>query len=251
MEARKFRIDNYIQVPGFAIVELGLSGNELLCYSLIYGFTQDDETEFHGSLNYVSSALNVTKQNAKKIIDRLLERGLIEKKELYFSGVKFCHYVAKRHSVAETATGYIQNNNGVIETITPPVIETIPNNKDIDITNGDNILFPEEEIVKKKPRGTTEPLCLFANSRYYQYEVFASFFQTPEFAGIDIAYYYYAVADWSSSKSKKRADWIATARNFIRSDIAENKVKRLQDARPTGGLSQEDIDYLNEMSIGL
>ena len=91
METRTFKIDNYITVPGFAIVELGLSGNELLCYSLIYGFTQDKETEFRGSLNYVASALNVTKQNAKKIIDRLIDRGLIEKREMCFSGVKFCH----------------------------------------------------------------------------------------------------------------------------------------------------------------
>ena len=105
MEARTFKIENYIMVPGFAVVELGLSGNELLCYSLIYGFTQDEETEFRGSLSYVSSALNVTRQNAKKILDRLIERGLIDKHEMFFSGVKFCHYVAKRNGVAEIATG--------------------------------------------------------------------------------------------------------------------------------------------------
>ena len=39
MEIRTFKIDNYITVPGFAIIELGLSGNELLCYSLIYGLS--------------------------------------------------------------------------------------------------------------------------------------------------------------------------------------------------------------------
>ena len=57
--------------------EQGLSGNELLCYSLIYGFTQDKETEFRGSLNYVASALNVTKQNAKKIIQAVLNEGIV------------------------------------------------------------------------------------------------------------------------------------------------------------------------------
>ena len=266
METRSFKIDNYITVPGFAIVELGLSGNELLCYSLIYGFTQDNETEFRGSLNYVSSALNVTKQNAKKIIDRLIDRGLIEKREMYFSGVKFCHYVAKRHGVAESATGRYQNGNGgVAEIATGGIAETATNNTDKDITldkiedNADGGLFPAEqsfeplpEIITQpratvtRPRRTSEPLCLFENSRYADFEAFAAEFTDPEFAEIDIVYYFHAVADWSAQKGKKMKDWIATARNFIRGDIEKGKLHRKDG---TGaGLSPDAIKYLTDMA---
>lgn len=254
METRTFKTDNYITVPGFAIVELGLSGNELLCYSLIYGFTQDDETEFRGSLNYVASALNVTRQNAKKIIDRLIERGLIEKREMYFSGVKFCHYVAKRNNngVAEIATGGCRNNNGgVAEIATGGVADSATYNTNKDKTNdiiqdkaADGGLFPETPNVQRAKR-TSEQLCLFANSRYADYNAFSAEFTAPEFAGIDILYYYHAVSDWSAQKGKKMKDWIATARNFIRGDIEKNKLHRIGGS---GALSPDALQYLQDMA---
>lgn len=254
--ARTFKIDNYITVPGFAIVELELSGNELLCYSLIYGFTQDKETEFRGSLNYVASALNVTKQNAKKIIDRLIDRGLIEKREMFFSGVKFCHYVANRYGVAETATGGYQNNNGgVAEIATGGVAKTATNidNKDNSIDKiedtADGVLFPSEPVFETvtitRPRRTSEQLCLFENSKYANYEAFAAEFKTSEFEQVDIVYYYHAVADWSAQKGKKMKDWIATARNFIRGDMEKGKLHRVSDA---SGLSPDAIKYLQDMA---
>lgn len=248
--ARKFKIDNYITVPGFAIVELGLSGNELLCYSLIYGFTQDKETEFRGSLNYVASALNVTKQNAKKIIDRLIDRGLIEKREMFFSGVKFCHYVANRYGVAEIVTGRVQNNNGGVAEIATNI-----NNKDNSIDKiedtADGGLFPTEPafetVTVTRPRRTAEPAaCLFENSRFAEYNAFAAEFTASEFSDVDIVYYYHAVADWSAQKGKKMKDWIATARNFIRGDMEKGKLHRKSGTGPA--LSPDAIKYLQDMA---
>lgn len=256
-QARTFKIDNYITVPGFAIVELGLSGNELLCYSLIYGFTQDKETEFRGSLNYVASALNVTKQNAKKIIDRLIDRGLVDKREMFFSGVKFCHYVANRYGVAESATGRYQNGNGVVaEIATGGMAKTATNidNKDNSIDKiedtADGGLFQSEPafepMIVTRPRRTSESSCLFENSRYSEYDAFAAEFKAPEFADVDLVYYYHAVADWSAQKGKKMKDWIATARNFIRGDMEKGKLHRKSN---TGGaLSPDAIEYLKDMA---
>lgn len=257
METNTFKIDNYITVPGFAIVELGLSGNELLCYSLIYGFTQDNETEFRGSLNYVASALNVTKQNAKKIIDRLIYRGLIEKREIFFSGVKFCHYVAKRNGVAEIATGRYQNNNGgVAEIATGGVADSATNidNKDISIDrykdNADGGLFQPEPgfvpVVVTRPRRTSEPACLFADSRFADFDVFSKQFDAPEFSDVDLLYYFHAVADWSSRAGKKQKDWIATARNFMRNDMRDGKLVRIKT--DGGALSPDAVEYLKQMA---
>ena len=257
METRIFKVDNYITIPGFAIVELGLSGNELLCYSLIYGFTQDNETEFRGSLHYVASALNVTRQNAKKIIDRLIDRGLIEKREMFFSGVKFCHYVAKRNGVAEIATGRYQNNNGgVAEIATGGVAESATNNANRDITidkikdNAGGGLFPSESefetLTVTRPRRTSETACLFEQSRFADFKAFAAEFTAPEFADVDIVYYYHAVADWSAQKGKKMKDWIATTRNFIRGDMEKGKLHRKEGTGP--GLSPDAIKYLQDMA---
>lgn len=79
---------------------------------------------------------------------------------------------------------------------------------------------------RKVARGTSEPAsCLFANSRFVKYEDFAAQFEgKEEFAQVDIYYYYNAVSDWSAQRGKKMKDWIATARNFMRSDAENNKL---------------------------
>lgn len=42
----KIKNENFIAIQGFMVKELGLSGNELIAYALIYGFSQDNESEF-------------------------------------------------------------------------------------------------------------------------------------------------------------------------------------------------------------
>lgn len=250
--SRKFSNDNYIHVPGFAIARLKLAGNELLCFSLIYGMSQDGESEFYGSLAYVASALNVTKQNAKAIIGRLVEKGLIIKIDIIENRVKYCHYKVNHEGIAESVTG-------IIETATPPIVETVTNNRN----NIDNIednkennniadgeLFACETVEKreatKRPRRTSEKLCLFENSQYYDYDIFCKEFQQPEFNEIDLAHYYHAVADWSASKGVKRRDWIAQTRNFIRADIERKTLHKITAGSDT--LSPEALQYLKDMA---
>ncbi len=225
---QNFDTDNYILVPGFAITELKLKGNELLCWSLIYGFSQDADTEFYGSLSYVASALNVTKANAKGILDRLIEKGMLAKNEVFVSGVKFCHYKALR-PVIDSVTVLSKNDNGGIVSVTGGGIDSVTNN-----IKKDNITY--------KKKGTTENLCLFADSRYNDLDLFSKEFDKEEFADIDIAYYFYAVSDWSAQGGKKKRDWIATARNFIRGDMEKNKVHRKQQSA-LGGM----FDYINSL----
>lgn len=259
MESKKFKRDNYIHVPGYAITELHLSGNELLCYSLIHGFSQDGDSEFTGSLSYIASALNVTKANAKAVVDRLVRKELIVKREIVTNKVKLCRY-------------YI-NNTPVTETITPPlseqyrpVIETVPNNtNDIIDTSNDNILGPTIEIVAspvkplkeelqdlfgeaptKVKKGTREQLCLFANSKFADFSIFVNEFQSPEFENIDLTYYYHAIADWSASGGKKKHDWIATTRNWMRADKEKGKLHTLNVN--SAAENADMVQYLHDMS---
>lgn len=127
----------------------------------------------------------------------------------------------------------IKSENGQMESPkTDDNYNIIINNQPIMTNTADGGLFPGESIVEQEPkqRGTTEPLCLFINSKYNRYEDFAACFAKPDFANIDIAYYYHAVADWSAQKGKKMKDWIATARNFMRSDMENKKLHTIQAA---------------------
>ena len=122
----------------------------------------------------------------------------------------------------------------------------ISNIKDTNDKAADGGLFPASEIEKiSRPRKTSESLCLFEHSVYFDFEKFSSEFSAPDFNGIDIAYYYHAVADWSAQKGKRMRDWIATARNFIRSDIERGKLHRIDN---NGALSPDALKYLRDMA---
>lgn len=121
-------------------------------------------------------------------------------------------------------------------------------NIDDNIKTADGGLFASESNSEKvkvsHPRRTSEASCLFDNSRYADFKKFSAEFTAPEFANVDIAYYYYAVADWSRAKGRKMKDWIATARNFIRSDMEKGKLHKLSG----GELPPDAIEYLKNMA---
>lgn len=86
------RRENYITIQGWMVTELGLSGNELLCYALIYGFSQDGISVFNATMGYVASWLNVSRQTAIATIKKLCEKGLISKVEKIVNGVVLYDY---------------------------------------------------------------------------------------------------------------------------------------------------------------
>lgn len=107
----KVRSENYITIQGWAVSELGLKGNDLLVYSIIYGFSQDDNY-FCGSLKYLEDWTNSSRQGILKNINYLLDRGLIEKLDI--PGSKTNCYKAKRvNSVTESVNSVTTDVNSV------------------------------------------------------------------------------------------------------------------------------------------
>lgn len=91
-------------------------------------------------------------------------------------------------------------------------------------------LFPDNDLeVKPDKKKTT----IFRNSDVFKlvkgndYSEFEKQFASPEFAPVDLVYYFHTVADWSDTKiGVKRTfnGWVATVRNFIRGDVEKKKV---------------------------
>lgn len=105
----------YIVIQDWMISDLQLKGNELLMYALIYGFSQDGESEFKGSLKYISKFLGVSKSTAQRNLENLANRGVIEKRVEEISGVKFNRYIAHEKAeppIVKTSTGCSQNRYG-------------------------------------------------------------------------------------------------------------------------------------------
>lgn len=104
-----------------------------------------------------------------------------------------------------------------------------------------------KQMTVTRPRRTSEPLCLFADSIFNDFEKFAAEFKYPEFMDVDLVYYFHAVADWSSRFGKKQRDWIATARNFMRNDKRDGKLARVK-TQADDALSPDAIKYLADMA---
>ena len=51
---------NFIIIQGWMITELHLSGNELLIYAAIFGFSQDGKSNFEGSRQYLAEWCNAS-----------------------------------------------------------------------------------------------------------------------------------------------------------------------------------------------
>ena len=90
---------------------------------------------------------------------------------------------------------------------------------------------------------------MFSNSELFKlvegndYIRFEALFE-KELQSVDFAYYFNAVKDWSDSKNVKRTKkgWIATVRQFNRSDNDANKLK-VKD-KTTSVNQNSAIDYL-------
>lgn len=75
----KVKDGSYVNIQSFMVKDLKLSGNDLIIYALIYGFCQDGETMFQGSLSYMAEWTSSTKRGIQKTLLRLCEKQLIIK----------------------------------------------------------------------------------------------------------------------------------------------------------------------------
>ncbi len=88
------KTDNFYVVQSFMIKDLKLKPNEALIYAIIYGFSQDNQSTFRGSIRYLMENTNLSKQTVLNILKDLTQREYIIKLEKVNNGVKFCEYKA-------------------------------------------------------------------------------------------------------------------------------------------------------------
>lgn len=60
--------------------ELGLKGNDLMVYGIIYGFTQSDKQWFTGSRQYLADWVGCSVKTVQRILDKLTRQGLLNKR---------------------------------------------------------------------------------------------------------------------------------------------------------------------------
>lgn len=95
----------YIQVSGWMINELGLKGNELWTYGLIFGFTMARGQRFFGNIQYIADWLNTSKRTVHNVLNSLIEKGLIIKDEEEYHEHVFAYYRVNPEFVYNDAAG--------------------------------------------------------------------------------------------------------------------------------------------------
>lgn len=69
----------YITIQGWMRTDLKLSGNELIVYAIIYGFSQNKQGEFTGSVQYLADWVGCTKRTVTTILRKFVDEELVKK----------------------------------------------------------------------------------------------------------------------------------------------------------------------------
>ena len=225
----KIQDANFYVTHGWMITKLKLSGRALQVYAIIYGFTQDQETEFNGSLNYIADWLGTSSRHTVlRAIDDLIEKGLIEKRQAVFNGVTINKYVAivpDFNGLCRNGTGCAETAQGLCRNGTGGCAETAHNiyiNKNIDKNMGKDIdknSTPAQETAPATFKAPTveEAIAYFIEKGYTE-DSARRFFD------------YYDCSGWKDSNGKSVRNWKQKAQAVWFKD--ENKISKPIYNRP-------------------
>lgn len=144
-ENTRINDDNYYVIKGWMINRLRLKGVALSAYAIIYGFSQDGENEFTGSLQYLCDFCGgVSKPTIIKALKELTEKAVIIRREEAINNVTFIRYRINRNIIDGFFAGGKESLQGVNnfneagkkvltgskETLMGGSKETLHNNKD-------------------------------------------------------------------------------------------------------------------------
>jgi len=214
---------NFLNIQGFMRTELNLKGNELLVYAIIFGFTQDGESFFTGSAQYIADWIGSTKKTARTILNSLADKGLLEKKEVIENSVKFCHYRVKIFPRVgkNLPQGGEKISLGGGEKSSPYIY-----NKE----NKENTNNKKREGASRFARPSLEEVRAYCEERKNKID--------PEHF-ID----YYEANGWKVGKSSMK-DWKAAVRNWERKS-GQYPEKNNGGSRTKSGQEEVDKDYLD------
>ena len=135
----KIRDNNYYIIHGWMLNQLNLKGTQLQIYAIIYGFSQDRESNFSGSLSYLCDFTGVSKPTVIKDLKELQEKGLITKTVNVINGIHFNTYRANFNGSKESLLGGKKPLQGSKETLPQNGClgskETLPNKESLDLYN--------------------------------------------------------------------------------------------------------------------
>lgn len=161
--------DNAFYVTfGWMRNRLGLDGFELDAYAVIYGFTQDGTTYYHGGLKYLMDVLGCSKSTMLRTLNSLVEKDIIKKYTNIINNVTYANYCVNYDLLRFLNRGWCQNETtgvknelGVVSKSSEGGVKMKPNNKDNNkINNNKNIKEIDSNTIYQ------EKLCISGSLPY-------------------------------------------------------------------------------------
>lgn len=245
----EYTVSNHRHIADFTIIPnailrdnaLSFTEKGLLCYFLSLPY------DWEIKLGVIASEFNETERALLKAIKGLIEAGYCRRTARRQNG-KLC---GQHYQITDIPFDFSAptKKEGTVETALqisrPADSPALHKNEGAE---KEYTLFNEETISinKEKRESTRERKCLFADSKFFDFDKFQKQFSGPEFINVDLFYYYNRIKNWSGSNDKKKCDWILTAKNWIMDDNEAGKLKKIQPG--VNGLSPEELEYLSEMA---
>ena len=196
---------------------LGLRGNDLICFAVIYGFSMDGESQFKGNLVYLSECMFASQPTVLLSLRKLLECNLILKQNDIVKGKKRCYYA--------TNILFDEGEFEAIDTTKEPLVmttkEPLPkeyNNKEYKEEEKERLSNDNQKKRFKKP--TIEEIQAYIKEKKMHFDA-ERFFD------------YYECKGWVVGKSPMK-DWKAACRMWEHTRKAEEKKEEDTDEMPAG-----------------
>lgn len=130
MAESKIKDENYYQIQGWMINRLGLKGVALSVYAIIYGFSQDGENEYTGSLQYLCDFCGgVSKPTIINALKTLVEANYIYRREEFINSVQFNRYKVNLPLLKKFNGGSKETEAEAVKDFNGGSKETLPNNE--------------------------------------------------------------------------------------------------------------------------
>ena len=210
-------------IHGWMVTKLNLKGNELIIFSIIYGITQDGETEMKGGRSFLAKWINSSLPTVDQALKRLLEKGLIEKIVEEVNGVSFARYKVSLWVVKNFDVVYKETLQGSKETLHKNILTDNIKNNIID-----NNIIIKENINKRK---------VFQKPSIDEIRGFIEELG----GGVDAEsfYDYYEGNGWMVGRNHMK-DWKATVRRWKRSSYGtSDKNNKSRDSK----VRFSELDY--------
>lgn len=200
----------------------------------------------------IAETFGETERGILKLIKGLIDRGYCKRVPIRKDG----RLAGQQYIITDIANDFSAptKNEGAANSA-PQNFSTTENSAPLKNEGAEiiNTLFNEEDSIiitnkekREAPTSTTrEKKCLFEQSKFADFEKFKEKFVEPEFADIDLLYYYNRIKNWSGANGKKKNDWILTAKNWMMDDAEKGKLHRLSSG---SALSPDAIKYLQDMA---